>query len=344
MLVGNFSGLHAPTMVLFDLKSLLTELESEGVPARQVLAGTGVRLQQFEEPRSLISRHQRIGIYRNAYRLATRPDVGLLAGARQRISGFGIYGYAIASSRTLGAALDICMKYLQHAAGPVLQISSRIEGEVGIFQSHDPWSVGDLLPFVAEFWRSSNNSLLSRALEAPVPSVRMLFPYPAPAHWRAYSKMFGCPVEFGCDVMEWHYDAKARELELPNANPMTALMCQNLCDEMFAGVENESDLIPSIRAFLVNQPGRFENVDGLAERMGVSVRTLYRRLSAEGTSYQAIVDDVRLRLARQYLEHTSMTIEQIAERLGFSDASNFRKAFKRWTGSAPSDQRTEQAV
>jgi AraC-like DNA-binding protein len=338
MFVSHSGGPHAATMTLFGLNALFAEMADEGVSAREVLAGSGVHVRQLNDPRSLISRHQRLAIYRNAYRLAKRADVGLLAGARQRVSDFGIYGYAIASSPTLGAALDLCLKHLPHA-GPVLQISSRIEGEVGILRSHDPWSVGDLLPFVAEFWRASINSLLSRVLEAQFPSIRMLLPYPAPAHWRAYTKMFGCSVDFGADTMEWHYDANARGRELPNANPMTALVCEDFCKQLLAGVESESELVPAIHAFLVRQPGRFENIDALAERFGMSVRTLHRRLAAEGTSYQAILDEVRLRLAQQYLAQTSLTIEQIAERLGFSDASNFRKAFKKWTGNVPSEQR-----
>lgn len=231
MFVSHAGGPHAATMTLFGLDALFAEMAHEGVSAQEVLAGTGIRIRQFDDPRTLISRHQRLAIYRNAYRLAKRPDVGLLAGARQRISDFGVYGYALASSPTLGAALDLSIKHLRQA-GPVLQISSRIEGETGILRSHDPWSVGDLLPFVAEFWRSSINSLLSRILEAPFPSVRMFLPYPAPAHWRAYTQTFGCPVEFGADVMEWHYDANARGRKLANANPMTALVCENFCEQV----------------------------------------------------------------------------------------------------------------
>jgi AraC-like DNA-binding protein len=197
-----------------------------------------------------------------------------------------------------------------------------------------------LLPFVAEFWRSSIHSLLSAALGAPFPSVRMLLPYPAPAHWRAYKRMFQCDVEFDAGAMEWHYDAGAREQELPNANRMTAQLCQGLIQQTFSEDESDtSELVPAIRALLINQPGRFVNVDSIAERFAMSVRTLHRRLATEGTSYQAIVDDVRKRLALQYLDQTAMTVEQIAERVGFSDASNFRKAFKKWTGQAPGGRR-----
>ena len=138
---GHSSGADDRTMTLFGLDALLKEMASEGVSADQVLEGTGVTLDHFTTPRELISRRQRLAIYRNAQRLACRPEVGLLAGARQRVSDFGIYGYALASSRILGAALDLSLTHFRHA-GPVLPISSSIEGSVGILRSHDPWSVG----------------------------------------------------------------------------------------------------------------------------------------------------------------------------------------------------------
>lgn len=339
--VGHRGGPDDPTLTVFGLHALFAQMTSQGVPATRVLAGTGVSQRQLDDPRFLISRRQRLAIYRNAQRLAEHSDVALRAGARQRISDFAVYGYALASSRTLGAALDVTFQHL-HLAGPVLQMSSSIEGDLGIWRGHDPWSAGDLLPFVAEFWRSSIHALLSGVLESPLPSLRLVFPYPAPPHWREYGRMFRCPVDFDAGVMEWHYDAKQRERPLPNANPLAASVCQSFCEQLLAGQPEVSNLLSSINALLVSQPGRFENAVGMAERLGMSVRTFHRRLAAEEVSYQSIVDDVRHRLAVQYLANTSMTIEQISERVGFSDAANFRKAFKKWTGRSPSDERLER--
>jgi AraC-like DNA-binding protein len=68
-------------------------------------------------------------------------------------------------------------------------------------------------------------------------------------------------------------------------------------------------------------------------------RALRRKLEAEGTSYRELLAEVRMRLAIEYLRKTSMTSEEIASRLGYSDAANFRHAFIRWTGKSPSDFR-----
>lgn len=73
--------------------------------------------------------------------------------------------------------------------------------------------------------------------------------------------------------------------------------------------------------------------------MGLSARTLHRRLDEVGTSYRDIINAVRSRLAIEFLGRTDLSVDQIAKRTGFSDVSNFRKAFKRWTGQTTSHYR-----
>jgi AraC-like DNA-binding protein len=95
-----------------------------------------------------------------------------------------------------------------------------------------------------------------------------------------------------------------------------------------------------VTRLLVEEPGRFDNMETIAARMNITSRTLRRRLQAQGTSYRALLADMRCTLAKQYLTTTSMTTEDIAEALGFSDAANFRHAFRRWTGRRPGEFRS----
>ena len=182
---------------------------------RDLFARTGVEAAQMEDPHARISHRQRLAIYRNAKRLAKRSDIGLLAGARQRISDYGIYGYAMVSSRTFGDALLFSLDHVTMAGPAVRQISFRIEGTTAILRSHGLDTLGDLLPFAAEFWRSSMTSLFSRVLEAPFPTKRMIFPFPPPPHWRNYERLFNCAIDFDADRMEWHFDAERARSAMP---------------------------------------------------------------------------------------------------------------------------------
>jgi AraC-like DNA-binding protein len=90
---------------------------------------------------------------------------------------------------------------------------------------------------------------------------------------------------------------------------------------------------------LVEHPGRFPGIEAIAAELSIHPRTLRRRLQAQNVTYRKIVSDVRMKLALEYLRNTRMTNQEIAVRLHYSDAANFRHAFARWTGKSPSDFR-----
>jgi AraC-like DNA-binding protein len=124
--------------------------------------------------------------------------------------------------------------------------------------------------------------------------------------------------------------------------------CEHLLHEVVqrtSDADEDGDAtVPGIAAqvtrLLVEEPGRFDDMETIAARMNITSRTLRRRLQAEGTSFLALLADVRCTLAKQYLTTTRMTTEDIAEALGFSDAANFRHAFRRWTGRRPGEFRS----
>ncbi len=319
---------------MLGLSALVAEMAEQGISAEALLQGTGLQARQLDDPQARITPQQKLTIFRNTKRLNSLPEAGLRAGARQRLSDFGVYGYAVVSSRTFGEAVMLGIKHVR-LAGPVLEKRFRIDGDTAVFEAHDTLDLGDVLPLATEFWFASILKLCTCVLEAPMPSRRLLLPYARPGHAAAYERMFGCPVDFDAGVMEWHFDAAVLRAPCPNANPITAGICTQFCERMFESLPDETDLSRSIRTACLNSRGEFPNADQMAARLGLSVRTLHRRLAEQGQQYQRIVDDVRRSLAVEFLENTSLTVEEIAGRVGFSEASNFRKAFRKWTGQAP---------
>jgi len=90
---------------------------------------------------------------------------------------------------------------------------------------------------------------------------------------------------------------------------------------------------------LTQVPGQFDDMEAISAKLNTTSRTLRRKLQAEGTSYQGILAEVRCQLAKEYLRTTRLSTEDIADVLGFSDAANFRHAFRRWTGKPTSEFR-----
>ena len=83
----------------------------------------------------------------------------------------------------------------------------------------------------------------------------------------------------------------------------------------------------------------FNKIEAVAERLNMSSRTLRRRLALQDKTYQQILTEVRKQLAIQFLRNSKFSSEEIADRLGFTDAANFRHAFKKWTGKNTSEYR-----
>lgn len=115
------------------------------------------------------------------------------------------------------------------------------------------------------------------------------------------------------------------------------------CDQLLAELRTASGLASRVSGMLMQSPGRFPDIESIALRLHMTARTLRRKLQAQGVSYQTMLTDVRRQLAISYLRKTRISIEDIAAALGFSDAANFRHAFKKWTGRTPGEYRSTPA-
>jgi AraC-like DNA-binding protein len=108
---------------------------------------------------------------------------------------------------------------------------------------------------------------------------------------------------------------------------------------LLADLKYRSGVAGTVRAYLLQDLANRPTLAVIAERLGSTTRTLRRQLDHQGTSFRELLDELRSQVAMKYLRDTIMTSEDIAVSLGFSDAANFRHAFRRWTGKTPSEFR-----
>ncbi|MGF6393737.1 AraC family transcriptional regulator [Pseudomonas plecoglossicida] len=335
LIVGTYgTAMDVPQHNMLGLPALVAELQAQGVETRGLLVGTELSPEQMLDPATRISHRQKVEIFGNMQRLMRHPDSGLRAGARQRLSDFGIFGYALASSETFGQAVEFGIRHIR-LLGPIFHKSFRLEGDEGVFIGQGFFALGDLMPLATEFWFASIQSLVQCVLESPFPSRQLLLPYPAPDHWQCYEPFFDCPVAFGSDVMEWRFDARVLQLPCPNANPITSAMSMGFCQQLVASLPDDSDLIETVRMACLSRNGRFPGVEVVAQTLGMSARTLHRRLAEHQRTYQSVLDEVRCALAKEFLQQSDMPMDDLAAQVGFSEAANFRKAFRKWTGLSP---------
>ena len=119
------------------------------------------------------------------------------------------------------------------------------------------------------------------------------------------------------------------------AHGLTSKILRDTCDRILGEVKTSTGVAGEVYHIIASTPGHSPSMEEVARQIATTVRTLNRKLHAEGTSFTQILDDVRCNLASEYLRSTKLSIEDISELVGFSEATNFRHAFRRWTGSTP---------
>jgi len=257
-------------------------------------------------------------------------------------------GYAMMSSDTLRKALQIALKYYR-TSGPLCDFSFDFGSEEGaqevLIQADDVFDLGDeLLRLVIEDLFSGFPPLLKMLVGRDLPLLRVEFSYPQPAHLADYQQRFKCPLIFNAATNRFVLSKQYLDLPLVQADADAALMFEESCRNLLHEIEDHDSLSNRIRKVLLSSPGNLMSADEMAENLHIGTRTLRRRLAREQASYQKLLDEVRGRIAIDYLKTTTLSSQQIAELLGYTEATNFRRAFVRWTGCSPGRYRKTAAT
>ncbi|MEH6577678.1 MAG: AraC family transcriptional regulator [Amphritea sp.] len=334
---GRLDDYVLPTHISVILLDLLKE---EGIQEADVLAGTSLRPNDIRQQNSYISYQQALRMVDNAMQLSKQPGLGLKVGQREKTSSWGILGFTMASCATLGDAIEIGKRYYQTSEALVDLDFLQEDGNT-LLRCFPPYPVGELLQFVVEDALASIYLVFASWLEAPLRLQEVRLAYDRPGYAALYDKLFDCPVYFNCPTNDMVFDTSYLEKPLLQADPLTAKQCQKYLENQIIEQGQSNDLVRNVRRILLRSPGRFPGMDSVAEELGTSASSMRRHLQHKGLSYQQVLDDVRATLAVEYLESTNLSLEEISQLAGFSESSNFRRAFKRWTGHPPSYYRKQ---
>ncbi len=322
------------------IAAIVGALAENGVAPTQALDGTGVALEELAVAR--VSYRQMLTVYGNAQRVsASDPSLPFRAGQRMHLTSFGMLGYAKLSSPDHGSSLDFGVRH-QRINGPLIEVCVHQHDGIGVsvYEPIAGLEVSDELHrFMTEFYLTSHMTLSTDLCGPSFRYLELHLGHARPAHAHLYDAAFDCPVFFGQPRTETRYDLSWLRKPIAYADPITNAMTREVCERALLEVSQDESVAAEVRRSLIKNPGRFAGVDQMAAELSMSSRSLRRKLVAEQTSYSKILSDVRVQLAVEYLRKTTLTNEEIASRLGYSDAANFRHAFTRWTRKHPSDFR-----
>ena len=323
-------GLRHPAAGVAVLARTLQDLDIDPVP---LLARCGLPL-ELAGAGQAVAVEREIAFIHLALEASGRPDLGLLAGRGHRFPVFGFWGLALAASPTLASAIRLGLQYVDLTHTFLRWRFERTVPEAAlVMQAGAP--LGELETFLVERDAAAAATLLEDLTGRRRGLAGAEFAYARPAWADRYAAVFGCAPAFGAERHALRLSAAVLDQPLPGGDPVTAAAAEAQCGRLLEGLSPAGGLATRLRRLLLDHPGQLPSQDEAARRLNLSRRSLRRKLAEEGTSFRALVDEVRFGLVAGYLENTGLPLDEIAARTGFSDAANLSHAFRRWTGDSP---------
>ena len=253
----------------------------------------------------------------------------------------GLLYYVIASAETLLGSLLRVARYsdvanegvdLEVKKGDLLRVRLHYSGVARHSDVHQ-----------IEFWMASLVRICRKVIGTNLKPIEVRIAHNRRKQVPEMEKLLRCAVKAGADVDEIVFGKESGEYPIVTADPYLNQLCVRLCEETLArlGKKTSSLKVKVENAIAVLLPHGEMHFDAVAAQLGMSGRTLARRLASEGHSFSKILDGLRSALARRYLAESDMLISEIAWLLGYSEVANFTHAFHRWTGTNPRTERTK---
>ncbi len=330
------------------LAQLFLYLDSLQVDIDHFLRSLDIEPETVRSPDAYIPVETYLRIQDEAAEYVHDPYFGLHMGEFAQPGSWSILGYLMMNCKTLGEAFEKSGRY-QRIIGNM--IDARVE--IGLGKLHAVYFTPPHAPQMSRhcFESTFSSSVrLARTLSGlPLNPLEVTFIYPEPESRAEYERIFNCPVHFGRKDNSMTLDMRMGNLPVRMANPALLEHFEKYAQDFIAqmGVEpprdmerNDATTQSVTKIILAHLDDESLSIEKVAREMAVSVRTLQKRLEAEGVVFSDLLRDIRQRLAKKYLRE-NYSVEQITYLLGFSEPSVFRKSFKKWLGVTPREYRQE---
>jgi AraC-like DNA-binding protein len=322
----------------FTLRRYLELMQARGFAAADVLAGTGIDVGRIADKGYVIEAQQRQAMIANMIRLTGNPALGFEFGRDMRISQLGVVGHLLMSSPSISEQTQVWLQL----AGPLLGIQSTVmlrkEAGGGWTASfHEPTPPGPEHVFCVEEVMMISGRI-AQTLNGEWMRMRVLrLDYPEPPHAQLYRDTFGCDVEFDAGRWEYSVDSPTADQIFGGADEEFAVACRQYGERLLQEIATPPSMRARLRDLLSSSLPRLPTIEEAARSLGMSERTLRRRLDDEGTGFQEVITDLRRDLAIEYLRGQRMKPKEIGYLLGFTFPGDFHRAFRAWTGRSVSE-------
>jgi AraC-like DNA-binding protein len=333
-----WSGMpHGPFLLTRGIaaRETLRFLEKRGFDTEPLLSKSGLTRRQLEqEPGgiSVVSQHRFLEL---AAIQAADPLLGLHVAAELDLREIGLLFYLAASSATVSEAIE-----------NIAQYSSTANEEIRVVISHrKDEAVLTFCPLIdyevprrqfSEIIVLAFNRVLCALTNRDCIPTRLSFAHARNSALKEVHRILRCPVEFSQPTDCWVLPQSVMALPIISKDDRLLRILEGHADHLLEERQAPGGCRGVVEDQLIGviASGKVQAVE-IADQLGMSVRSLRRRLAEEGTSFGEVLDRLRQRLALGYLENQRLSLQQIAWLVGYSEIASFNHAFKRWTGTSP---------
>ena len=317
------------------------QLRSAGVDVEAWLSESGTSSAALSNPEHLFRYPEFRKLVLGSLVAAREPALGLFVGERLVAATHGLVGVAAAKSSTVRQALDFVERFARLRSS-IVTISHEIGPREGRIIFTEGLPLGDIQRPILEAVVLSIKNVLDEITMGACQVREAAFPFEAPEYAALARDIFGCRVRYGQDWAGFTAPADILDVPLKLADPAAFEEAASICQRELDSIAASESTSARVRRLLLEKQTGFPSLQVTARLFHVTPRTLHRSLVAEGTSFRELLESVRRTLAVEHLKSGRFSMEELAYRLGYTDVANFRRAFKRWEGVAPSEYRARR--
>jgi AraC-like DNA-binding protein len=306
-----------------------------GANEEALLAGSGIDAATLHDPAAEVHASQELRVVRNLQQACAHvPGLGLQIGMRYHATAYEELGYAMISCASMAEALKVGLRFqmlMPHFAS--LRFEEGVESSSLVF---DGTAIpADVRQFLLERDMTVVKMLAADLFQQEVPTLRLELNFPRPTYDALFEKIFDVMPQFDCPRNLMTSLNRYLALPPPQANPATFKLCEAMCQKRVQQLRAQTGVSERVRTRLLEDIVVSADMERVAAEFGMTSRTLRRQLQVEGTSFRIMLDEVREMMADELFQRHSTTVDEVAARLGFAEASSFISAFKRWKGVSP---------
>jgi AraC-like DNA-binding protein len=312
-----------------------------GVEKETCLLGTNIPETLFNDSEALITRVQEMKLIENLMMaLPNEQALGFRLGLQYSVSTFGVWGFAMRTSRTLREASVIALRYQPLSTAYCCLTQHEDNGNFSI--RLDPSSIPPpFRQFLLERDIATGTNLINELSLAGVKLSKIEFQGPPPEHAAEIETLINIKPNYNCAHNLLSVTTEEADRILPTYDSQLVRLMSDQCHRQLEH-RAQTGFSGQVRQQILGPLGLVASLEEVAKALAMSPRSLRRKLEAENTNYKNLLDQERQQIAQQLLRGSKMKLDELAFHLGYTDTASFSRAFRRWKGCSPGEYRNSQ--